>query len=174
MTNSEYGIILHYSGYFSIYGNNITNNEYGIWLAHSPANSVYHNNFVNNTEQVYRVDLTNVWDNDYPSGGNYWSDYEEMYPEAEELNGSGIWGTPYLIDENNQDNYPLMSLWINGENGDGSDNGDSDNDILITHPFWMQWWFWTIVAIVIVASAGVVYSFKKRKKPSAPLPSVQD
>ena len=172
ITNNQYGIELSGSKYTSIYGNNITNNEYGIWLARASENSVYHNNFVDNTEQVYKVGLTNVWDDGYPSGGNYWSDYEEMYPEAEELDGSGIWDIPYLIDENNQDNYPLMSLWINGENGDGSDNGDSDGDILITHPFWMQWWFWTTV-VVVIALAGAVYLLKKRKPPTVPTPPVE-
>lgn len=36
---------------------------------------------------------TNIWDDGYPSGGNYWSDY----------NGQGY----YLIDEKNIDHYPL-------------------------------------------------------------------
>jgi hypothetical protein len=40
--------------------------------------------------------------------GNYWSDYEEKYPDTAEIDGSGIWGTPYVIDENNQDNYPII------------------------------------------------------------------
>jgi len=70
---------------------------------------------VNNTEQVYSYNSTNVWDNGYPSGGNYWSDYEERYPNATEIDNSGIWDTPYVIDENNQDNYPIVPefpTWI--------------------------------------------------------------
>jgi len=43
----------------------------------------------------------------------HWSDYEERYPNATELDDSSIWDTPYVIDENNQDNYPLMNHWIN-------------------------------------------------------------
>ena len=27
------------------------------------------------------------------------------------MDGSGLWDTPYVIDENNQDNYPLMEPW---------------------------------------------------------------
>jgi len=50
----------------------------------------------------------NVWDEGYPSGGNYWSDYINRYPNAKELNGSGLWDTPYIIDANNVDHYPLM------------------------------------------------------------------
>jgi len=63
---------------------------------------------MSNTQQVYTCNLTNVWDDGYPSGGNYWSDYEERYPNATEIDGTGIWDTPYVIDENNEDNYPIV------------------------------------------------------------------
>ncbi len=51
----------------------------------------------------------NTWDNGFE--GNYWSDYEEKYPDAQELDGSGIWDTPYDIDWNNRDNFPLVQPW---------------------------------------------------------------
>jgi len=38
-----------------------------------------------------------------------------------------------------------------------------------TSPFWMQWWFYAIVAVVIVALAGAVY-LKKRKQPTPTAP----
>lgn len=47
----------------------------------------------------------------YPSGGNYWSDYEARFPDADELDDSGIRDTLYVIDEDNQDNYPLIDPW---------------------------------------------------------------
>jgi len=50
---------------------------------------------------------TNVWD-DSVGKGNYWSNYENEYPDAEEVDGLGIWDTPYEIDENNMDNYPII------------------------------------------------------------------
>jgi hypothetical protein len=49
----------------------------------------------------------NVWDDS--KEGNYWSDYVTRYPNATEIDGSGIWDTTYVISENNQDSYPLMS-----------------------------------------------------------------
>lgn len=91
--------------------NKLLNNSCGIQLTHSVDSLVCHNNFVNNTQQVFTYSSQNTWDDGYPSGGNYWSDYKERYPDAEELDNSGIWNTPYKIDENNQDNYPLMDPW---------------------------------------------------------------
>jgi len=34
----------------------------------------------------------------------------------------------------------------------------------------MQWWFYAIVAVGIIALVGVVYFLKKRKPPTAPTP----
>ena len=90
--------------------NIVLNNERGIRINRVENNTFYFNNFINNTQQVHIVTsgYANFWDDGYPSGGNYWSDYEDRYPDAGEIDDSGIWNTPYVIDENNQDNYPLM------------------------------------------------------------------
>jgi len=109
--NSYGGISLASSSHNIIFGNNITyNNWFGVGTRRSSNNTFYHNNIVDNEAQVisWDSDSLNIWDIGYPTGGNYWSDYEERYPYAEELDDSGIWDTPYVIDENNQDNYPLM------------------------------------------------------------------
>ena len=92
----------------SIVGNDIINNSIGV-LVEIGSNIVYNNNFVNNTVQA-DIDepVVSIWDGGYSSGGNYWSDYEDRYPNATEIDGSGIWNTPYVIDENNQDNYPVI------------------------------------------------------------------
>jgi hypothetical protein len=56
-----------------------------------------------------------MWDDGYPSGGNYWSDYRgvDLYsgPYQNETGSDGIGDTPYVIDENNVDHYPLMNPW---------------------------------------------------------------
>jgi len=99
------------SNYNSIYENCMkANNRYGISLYGPSNNHIYHNNFMNNVN-AYTSASTNLWDDGYPSGGNYWSDYSLRYPDAQELDDSGIWDTSYSIDEDNQDNYPLMKPW---------------------------------------------------------------
>ena len=106
-SSNYYGIWLKGSSNNNISENNITANNLGIELGYSSNNSIYHNNFLDNTKQVHSYNSTNVWD-DGADKGNYWSDYEERYPDAEEIDESGIWNTPYVIDINNKDNYPLI------------------------------------------------------------------
>ena len=96
----------------TISNNNIVECGGGIRVQ-SENNIIYHNNFVDNwVYQALVLGYTNTLDDGFPSGGNYWSDYEERYPDAEELDNSGIWNTPYVIDENNADRYPLMKPMI--------------------------------------------------------------
>jgi parallel beta-helix repeat protein len=113
--NNWYGIYLYSSSNNSISGNNITNNMDGIYLYSSSNNRFYHNNLIDNTQQVYfgTTGYANVWDDGYPSGGNYWSDYVGVDVKSgpnQDLPGSdSIGDTPYIIDANNTDHYPLMN-----------------------------------------------------------------
>ena len=120
ITNNYSGIGLEDSSNNTVFENNIANNDYGIELYYSSNNTIYHNNFVDNwfyapRAQVYSYESTNVWDDGYPSGGNYWSDYTDVDvksgPNQDQPSSDGIGDTPYVIDENNTDNYPLMHPW---------------------------------------------------------------
>jgi parallel beta-helix repeat protein len=115
VSNEQYGIGLGNSYSNNIYENDIANNRYGIgFWGGSGNNCIYHNDFVNNIQQAYlAAPLVNSWDDGYPSGGNYWSDYAGVDVKSgpnQDLPGSdGIGDTSYIIDENNRDRYPLMN-----------------------------------------------------------------
>ncbi len=114
-TKNENGIYLYSSVGNNISGNNFSlNDNYGVQLTFgSSSNLIYHNNILDNVAQAYdSTNSSNQWDNSYPSGGNYWSDYTGI-----DLNctsnqnvppSDGIGDTPYMIDANSQDNFPLM------------------------------------------------------------------
>jgi parallel beta-helix repeat protein len=114
--NNDEGIHVEGSMGISVFGNNITKNGVGIVLNSSSSISIYHNNFINNTQQVENQASTNLWDNGYPSGGNYWSEYNgtDIYMGLyqNETGNDGIGDTSYGIDANNTDNYPLMFMWM--------------------------------------------------------------
>jgi parallel beta-helix repeat protein len=100
----------------TVSGNNVSNNHYGIETAfYAHDNKIYHNNFVGNDINWYsRQDSRqNIWDNGYPSGGNYWSDYsgvDQKSGSGQNVTSSdGIGDTPYPIDSNNTDRYPLVA-----------------------------------------------------------------
>jgi len=100
----------------TILGNSIVSNDYTIYAYSSTGNLVYHNDFVNNTRPPdFRRSSPAVWDNGYPSGGNYWSDYNgtDFYsgPNQNVAGSDGIGDTPYIIGVNNTDRYPLMNPW---------------------------------------------------------------
>lgn len=109
ITNNLRGIYLSSSSNNnSVTGNNITNNDYGVYLYFSSSNRIFYNSFINNSIQVFSDQLMNVWDDDYPSGGNYWSDYTGV-----DSNQDGISDTEHTIDANNTDRYPLMGMFSN-------------------------------------------------------------
>ena len=110
-SHANYTIYVRASNFTTFSANYIADNRLGLFFYEASDNTLYHNSFVNNYGAASNIDSTNVWDNGYPSGGNYWSDYGEMYPNAGELEGSGIWNMPYVIDDYNQDNYPLIDPW---------------------------------------------------------------
>ena len=86
---------------------------------------VYHNNFLNAGEiqldqgemflfilTIPHTDLViPSWDNGFPSGGNYWSDFSSKYGNASMIDDSGIWNITYEISSTAQvvDRYPLYN-----------------------------------------------------------------
>ncbi|MEM3551395.1 MAG: NosD domain-containing protein [Candidatus Bathyarchaeia archaeon] len=120
-TNNFVGLTLNYSAANTVAGNYFYDNYRGISLHTSSYNLIYHNKFENSVN-VYDYSWNNpsidpsinIWDDGYPSGGNYWSNYSGMdlyHGSYQNMTGSdGIGDTPYVIDPNNVDRYPLFTM----------------------------------------------------------------
>jgi parallel beta-helix repeat protein len=121
--NWIFGILLQYSSDNVIVNNCVSNNrERGIHLYNSINNLIYHNNHINNGNQAYDNTDTNLWNSSYPTGGNYWNDYNgsDAYcgPDQNLPGSDGVGDTPYNIsgDAGAQDRYPFLneSGWLTG------------------------------------------------------------
>jgi parallel beta-helix repeat protein len=86
-----------------IVGNNFTGCSLVFLLYDSSSNTIYHNNFIKNADILeddgyfgYGIVSVNIWDDGYGLG-NYWSDYLTRYPNATEIDNSGIGDTSYFV-----------------------------------------------------------------------------
>ncbi|MEM3873843.1 MAG: right-handed parallel beta-helix repeat-containing protein [Candidatus Bathyarchaeia archaeon] len=121
----EIGGIVLGGGHNVIYGNTVKDSQYGLVMFDGVRymcgfeNLVFHNNFINNTYQAIGpfAPERNYYDNGYPSGGNYWSNYDglDLYSGLyqNETGSDGVGDTPFIafsaLELDVTDNYPLMA-----------------------------------------------------------------
>jgi parallel beta-helix repeat protein len=172
------GISLRSSNRNHIVKNNITNCNIGISIFSSNNNTIVGNNFVDNYKQFSQEHYTTQWpiDTYYQSvnnnwDGNYWTGYN-----GTDTNLDGIGDTPFVLDDANQDNLPLMKpgaipsthvVVENPNNANSStvnthDGGNTATQSAESFPA-SQTLVLTVAATVI--AVGVLIYFKKYKKP---------
>lgn len=109
--NSRYGLqIQSLSDGNTVAFNNISNSQTGIFLE-SGDNRIYGNRIIENAIQADdRGD--NIWNREYPLGGNLWSDYtgqDEMSGTGQDMPGKdGFGDEPYAVGPASGDRYPIM------------------------------------------------------------------
>jgi len=117
VSGNSFGLYFAHSERNLVEGNTVVDSGlYGVVVRLAGGNFIFHNNFVDNSFQLDVSDaFANVWDDVYPSGGNYWSDYvgvDEFHGVNQSVLGSdGLGDTAYGDDVDNQDKYPLMGFF---------------------------------------------------------------
>ena len=110
------GVYLYRSINNTFADNSLVNNFRGMRFLEAGSNWIYHNNIIDNTEQANDDGFSVQWDDGYPSGGNYWSDYtgvDFFNGPNQDIPGSDWMGdTPYVIDFDSEDRYPLVSPFL--------------------------------------------------------------
>ena len=116
LQDNEFGMHLTFDSTNNLIINNSLENEWTSFQLRSTTdgNWIYHNNILTHASRAIDLTDTNSWDNGYPSGGNYWMDYagvdlcsgpnQDVCPDPD-----GIGDTPYVLDIDSRDRYPLMS-----------------------------------------------------------------
>jgi len=165
--NNSYGVYFNDAYNNSLLRNIVLNNNIGLYFG-GPIpfrlcsnNTIHHNNFINNTKHVDDIHRSepfsalaiNTWDDG--SEGNYWSDYKGL-----DENGDGIGDQPFIIDENNRDNYPLM-------NPVAFPDLENNNELISwTEPLPIKRIVATAVLMAILLVFVIIY-FKKRDNQQA-------
>lgn len=102
-TSNDSGIIIAFSSRIHLVGSTIMECQgYSLMIVLCSDTTIIHNNFIDNTHHVF-IDEGGIWDDGYPYGGNYWSDYT-----GSDADDDGIGDIPYEIIEGVQDEYPFM------------------------------------------------------------------
>ncbi len=115
LVNSTTAIGVSDASYIIINGNNVQSNVQGVVLNDTMNVQVFHNNFLNNIIQAIDTNGTNNSWNNYPNGGNFWSDYTGVDncsgPDQDMCPGpDGLGDTPYVFNHN-RDYFPLMTQY---------------------------------------------------------------
>jgi parallel beta-helix repeat protein len=147
-------------------GNYIDHCDTGFWITGSANNTLIHNtvkncstgisiNYCSGGNIITENNILSSWSvwlsPDPTVDRNYWSDYTTRFPNAKEIDNSGIWDTPYSHGDKVIDYHPLVKpvdICSNG-NPEASDNQEQPTQTQEPTPT-------TLFAVAAGASVAVI------------------
>ncbi len=114
MISSGTGIFMFDCDQINLTMSRIGANDIGAWVDRSTSVLVYHNDFLYNTIQAQtQIPPECAWNDTYPTGGNFWSDYtgpdHKSGPAQTSPLPDGIGDDPFVVGTYVTDYYPLMN-----------------------------------------------------------------
>ncbi|XES76288.1 MAG: NosD domain-containing protein [Candidatus Bathyarchaeia archaeon] len=145
IANNEGGIKMENATKNTITNNTITftpyvQGHYAIKLSNSGDNLLYKNILLPRDSDIKNPpgcyvsagNESNLWDNGQV--GNNWSDYMVLYPNATEVENSGIGNAPYVINGANIDHYPIYKSAIISVSPSPSSSREPQTTITTANP----------------------------------------
>jgi parallel beta-helix repeat protein len=167
---NDTAVNFQYSNDNVLVGNNISRSGLGTSIYGSNRNTISNNNYFDNdvqfgaNESYYLTFGHNRSINTID--GNYWSDYN-----GTDANRNGAGDTPYVIDDNNKDDNPLMNQALIADFSmpvpsitSQSNTSLSENQLAESFPTWVI----AIIAIIAVVVLSLLILLKKRRQPNEP------
>jgi parallel beta-helix repeat protein len=122
--SNEYGINIKEIIDITIKDNYFYKNIKGLIIEESNSKVIWKNSFINNSIQASDSEI-NYWNKHYPSGGNYWSDYQgkdlKKGPNKDQYGSDGF-GDETYINGNVRDSYPIFIDKISPRANGGMDS----------------------------------------------------
>ncbi len=111
--NQDYSLKIENSNDIQIFNNVFSNNVAGLVIDECTGKTIWGNEFINNELQASDSSVGSGWNKIYPTGGNYWSDYNgdkdvKMGPQQMDSGSDGFGDTPYVLG-NVRDIYPIFT-----------------------------------------------------------------
>ena len=108
--DNGYGIRLKGVSRNEVIANRIFNSsQIGLYFCCGANKNIAYNNSLEENFQNANDAYSNIWS--YNGYGNYWDDYIDKYPNAEQ--NEGIWNIPYEVIGGNLDEFPLVESIFN-------------------------------------------------------------
>ncbi len=171
ISNFYYGINIANTNSNTFRSNTIKNCIDGIWIIGSFNNTISSNSLEKAGIAINYAGTSEITNNDFVNCSiqgwlsappvldmNYWSDYTTRYPQAKQLGDSAIWDTPYVINENCQDNHPRTKLLTRAYSPDPFPTGTPQNQPPI-NPYYVVL---PVVAVALVAAVLLIVKKTRR------------
>ena len=160
-------------------GNYVADCDTGFWIIGSANNTLRHNtvtdcvtgisiNYCGGGNVITENNIMSSWSvwlsPDPVVDRNYWGDYSSRFPNATEIDNSGVWNTPYSHGGTVIDYHPLVKPVDISSNGSSEVPSEQDPALPREEPFPTTLVATVFGVLIAIVGVGLLVYFKKPKR----------